>query len=149
MIAAGATLVLLSACTMGDDDDDAGDSGELDDSGGTADVRPVLLSADASCYLHDVGEQYWQWELLAEASDPQGVDTLATTATVDAVIATGDVVASPTIVRYAGSPEFFGGFKESDFGMLCGDAQRYTFHFRVHDQDGHDSEVIEVVGRRQ
>lgn len=141
-------LGTLLACAGGEDDDDDDDADSGDPVAPSPD-RPEVQSADAYCYLHDVGDPYWQWELLAEATDPQGIDTLATTATVDAVIATGDVVASPTIVRYAGESQFFGGFKERDFDMLCGEAADYTFRFVVADQDGHASDAVEVVGRRE
>lgn len=135
--------------TSGDETGDSGDSGGGDsgDSGQDSDPeRPWILSADAYCYHHEVGEEFWNWSASCTADDPQGRDSLSRAGQL------GVTEGGTEIARYTLSCNPDDGvcsttFREDADGVLCSRASSYTLSFVVEDEDGNLSEPVEVTGR--
>ena len=153
----GLSLLLIPACG-GDKDDtaSAGDDTATGDSGDTQDPvsedAPVVVSADAYCELHDVGDKYYQWTLQATVTDPQGLDTVVRYDSTQKSNYT-QVLSSAggELARYGltcADGECFGSFKESEDGIACSNASSYTFRFVVSDEDGNKSANHDIEGRQ-
>jgi hypothetical protein len=148
----------LTACK--DDDtantDDTNPEGDADtdaDGDGDADSdAPWIEAADAYCYLHETGDQYYQWEVNCTADDPQGADTLkAFDAAMSKITVLND--GGTEIANYAlvcdDEGACFGSFKELDDGISCANATSYTIRFQVADEDDNISAPFEVQGRQR
>ena len=133
--------------TTGDDTGSGDDTGDSGDSGNDG-VSPTIESADAWCYQHTVGDKFYQWIAVAEADDPQGVDTLESLAMEGVTVLQGDAVVAiyPLTCDQAGS--CLTTWKENDDGISCSNATSYTIQIVVQDEDGNTSNVAEVTGRQ-
>lgn len=133
-------LWILLACTGTKDGDDSADSGAPV----AAADAPVITDPSAECFLHTTGEEYWQWELSAAVTDPDGAETIARTGTVGATSSGDEALAEITIVRQGEA--LFGSFKEQDYDILCGDATTVRFAFTIADADGNLSQPVSTLG---
>ena len=74
----------------GDGGTGGGSGGGASDGGGSgtpsSEQPPTMSNADAYCYQHQTGEEFWTWTVTGQADDPQGIDTL------EAVVPDGVVV---------------------------------------------------------
>jgi hypothetical protein len=159
LLASGLVAGLL-ACK--DDDtantDDTNPEGDADtdsdaDSDGDADPdAPWIEAGDAYCYLHETGDQYYQWEVNCTADDPQGADTLKAFDAANSIITVLNDSGVP-VATYAlvcdDEGACFGSFKENDDGVSCANATSYTIRFQVADEDDNLSAPFEVQGRQR
>jgi hypothetical protein len=150
------TTIALPACAGGDKDtsaetDSAGDADTDTDTDVDTDTPeaevPVVTAADAWCYFHETGEQFYNWDAECTVTDPQGTGSLENGRLVivrDAVELAVKVLACD---RDAGVCRTT--FREDAEGVLCAEAAAYTFRFTVTDEDDNTSEPVEVPGRAQ
>ena len=120
----------------GGDGGDGGDGGE-----GPADA-PTLSGCEAWCYLHDVGQESYQWRVTCSADDPQGTETIehggvevtqSGSYVTEYLLACDDEGACST------------SFDESQ-GVMCASAASYSFAITVEDFNGNVSAVTTVTG---
>ena len=109
--------------------------------------RPSILTADAWCYFHKTGEQFYNWDAAASVEDPQGADSV--TGGTLLVLQGGAEVVTHLLACNADSARCTTTFQEDSEGVLCADAPTYTFQFIVVDEDGNLSAPVEVTGRAQ
>ncbi len=123
------------------------DSGQPPADSGLDDVRPVIESADAYCYLAD---EYYQWVVECQADDPQGADTLAEFGDYEhsvTVYLSGTAINSYALIC-SDEGSCTGTFKESEDGVICKNATSYRFGFLVWDEQGNQSELYTIKGRQ-
>lgn len=108
---------------------------------------PTILGADAWCYFHTTGDQYYNWDAAASVSDPQGPDTLSGGTLV--ALRDGEEVVTHLLACDGDAARCTTTFREDSDGILCEDADSYTFRFTVVDEDDHVSGPVEVVGRAE
>ncbi|MFH1469057.1 MAG: hypothetical protein ABIO70_32015 [Pseudomonadota bacterium] len=148
----------LIACKDDDtsDPDDTNPEGDADtdaDGDGDADPdAPWIEEADAYCYLHETGDQFYLWEVNCTADDPQGSDTIksfdATNSVVTVLNDGGTTVATYALVC-TDEGACVGSFKETDDGVSCASATSYTIRFQVVDEDDNVSAPYDVQGRQR
>jgi hypothetical protein len=109
--------------------------------------RPVITTADAWCYFHDTGDQFWNWDAACEVTDPQGARSLDTGALV--VLRDGAEVHSGVLACNRDTGRCTTTFREDATGVMCADATSYQFRFTVTDEDGYVSDPVEIAGRAQ
>ena len=142
-----------SAATDSDADTDSDTDSDTDaDSDSDSDTdpasSPVVTSADAWCYLHEVGKKAYMWMATCDYDDPQGLETVSSFEGNRLVVSTGGTeVATYDLACGAGSCS--GSFKETDDGVICANASTYTLAFQVMDEDGNLSAPYEVTGRKE
>ena len=125
-------------------DGDAADR-ETEEGDGSASLEnPSLSYVSAACLANTVA--FWQLELVA--TDPQGINTLSSTATCE-IYPVGVSEADPThTVRLQCDGEGRCGqnYDGEDEGVLCSGASNWDFHFNIMDEDGYVSTVEVVTG---
>lgn len=135
-------LLLLAACrdkaNVGDDSDSAAPSPEA----------PLVTGVEAYCYLHDVGDQFYQWIFGGVVDDPQGVETLESFADLHIYRGGGVIEELEGLLVVSDDGQLVGSFKEETYGISCGSASEYTFRFIAYDVDGH-SGYAEIAGSQQ
>jgi len=156
-------LVLsLTACKNDGDDtgpnDDTNPEGDADtdsdaDGDGDADPdAPWIEAADAYCYLHETGDQYYQWEVNCTADDPQGADTLKSfdaALNIVSILNDGGTEIATYALVCTDEGMCVGSFKEADDGVSCASASSYTARFQVADEDDNISAPFDVQGRQR
>lgn len=105
-----------------------------------ADPSPIVSSLDARCTEHTTGEATYIWTITADATDPQGADTLETFVQ-DAiqVEANGSVVATyalSCVVEDLSIAHCSGSFLEVEDNIICTNAASYSISVTAVDQDG-------------
>ena len=133
-----------------DADSDSDADGDSDTDADADPERPVILEADAWCYLHDEGEddEVHIWQVALQASDPQGDSSLEsllpeaiTVSSGGAEIATYDMVCTDNAACV-------GSWNAQEDGIGCTSPEDYTVEMVVWDRDGNVSEPVEREGRR-
>lgn len=142
MRTAFAALALLSACrdkvNTGDDSDSAAPDPEA----------PIVTGVEAYCYLHDVGDQFYQWLFGGVVDDPQGVETLEGFADLEIYRGGGVIEDLEGLIVVSDDGAMVGSFKETTYSISCGSASEYTFRFIAYDTDGH-SGYAETAGEQR
>lgn len=135
-------------------DDGGTDSSTEDDTGGgeTTDPgsedAPVVLAADAWCYLHSTGDEAWLWVVEATAEDPQGSSTLKAFATDGVKVLAGGAEVGTYALACDGSAFYTASWKQDQDGISCANASAYTIVITNTDEDGNQSKPYELTGRR-
>jgi len=129
-----------------------GESGGGDAGGGSggssSDQPPTMMAADAYCYQHETGEQFWTWVVTGQADDPQGIDTL------EAIVPEGVVVKVDGTERArlpfacSDTGACSASFGETEAGATCAEAARTTFELTALDEDGNRSDPAVATGRQ-
>lgn len=131
-------LFSLLACGDKDDgtDDTAGDSGDTEDI--PDGVSPQLSNGDAYCYLHNTGEEFYQWAFSVDYTDPQGSTDVPRTGHDVDFLREGNVVKSATGVLICDNDQGWciASFKEADYDIPCASAEDWTVRFTIYDYEG-------------
>ncbi len=142
---------LLAFACAGSKDDSATDTDTDTDTDADTDTdpgeRPTILTADAWCYFHKTGDQFYNWDAAASVEDPQGADSLTGGSLL--VLQGGAEVVTHLLACNADTARCTTTFREDSDGVLCADASTYTFRFTVVDEDGNSSAPVEVAGRAE
>lgn len=144
------TLLLALSCTG--KDEIALDSGTgTDDSGGEEQndgVSPEVTDADAYCYLHDTGDQFYNWSLSATYDDPQGLDNVPRSFHMVEIYKGGNLVTDAELMSCnTDSGSCIGSFNADVLGIPCpGSAEEYVFKIIIEDYDGNTGDA-QVTGR--
>ena len=107
---------------------------------------PRILNGDVWCYEHNTGEVRYIWTMAAQATDPQGeqsIQPLYDGLTVwqgAGLLATYTVVCSDLGICTA-------SFEEVENNVLCASATSYRFELEIIDDDGNPSAPFEMTGR--
>jgi len=125
------TLVEIGGAARGED------SGQVDPA-----VSPVINACDAWCYLHTVGDVYYQWVIACDAEDPQGWEDL------DEGEARLAGQAASFLVVCGEEGVCHTSFQEGADGPWCERAEEYSFEVQIQDQAGHPSSAYTVRGRQ-
>ena len=106
--------------------------------------NPSLSYVSAACIANTVA--FWQLELVA--TDPQGINTLSSTATCEIYpVGVSDVDPTHTVrLQCDGQGRCGQNYDGEDEGVLCSDASNWDFHFNIMDEDGYVSSVEVVTG---
>ena len=130
---------------------DGGEAGGGDAGGGSGSSSsdpPTMTAADAYCYQHETGDQFWSWVVSGQADDPQGIDTL------EAIVPEGVVVRVDGTERArlpfacSDTGACSASFGETEAGATCADAARTTFELTALDEDGNRSDPAVATGRQ-
>lgn len=155
------TLLLVLACgekepvdtSTGTDDSAvvADDTGATDDTGAdTGEVTepdaPVIQSCDAFCYLHETGEQFYNWRVECSVTDPQGVDNVWNG---EVIVAQGQTTAHSDLVACDATGFCSASFTQDNSAVQCAQASSYDFLVKVQDWDQNWSAPMKVQGRQQ
>lgn len=108
---------------------------------------PVLSSAEAWCYFHETGEQFYNWYTACTATDPQDTDTLEGGELL--VSRDGETVVERRLACNRDTGVCSTSFREDQEGVICTEASAYRFAFVVVDEDGNESDPMEVSGSMQ
>jgi len=131
------SLTLVLACGEKDGDDTSGETGDTDVADG---VSPELFDGDAHCFLHDTGDQFYQWTFTVSYTDPQGVgDVPGGVGQHDLAFLQGDNIIhemSGIVVCDPNQGNCFASFKEADYGIPCSSAEDWTVRFTLFDYEG-------------
>ncbi len=141
---------------MSGDEEDGWSSGTTPPDGGSDDggatggdgpaplENPSLSYVSAACLEGTVA--FWQLALVA--TDPQGIDTLSSSATCE-IYPVGVTEGDPrhTLdLECDGAGSCRQNYDGSDEGVLCSEASNWDFHFTIMDDDGYLSTVEVVTG---
>ena len=152
-------FLLAIACTGqagGAGSDDGGGGGD-DGGGGPNPDAPTILALDVYCCNPAAGPKSWYWVLEAQASDPQGNDTLAPVG--------ADSGNEVNVYGSGGAggqalAEYGAGLHCDDKGVcnaswqqqtdniVCSNAENYQIELIVADEDGNQSEPSTVPGKQ-
>jgi hypothetical protein len=143
-----------SADTGEDTDTDTEDTQDTDTSGTDTGVdtappdnkAPKILSCDAYCEWHDIGDTYWKWTLGCNVTDPDGLKNIWNGNT--SVKKNGNFVVEYLVACNTGGL-CTTGFREDTDNILCSQASTYTFVTRISDWDGNTSKPNTVTGRQK
>ena len=133
------------SANQGSDWDWDADPGSDDTGMGTTetDVRPSIQFAQALC---DAGGQD-RWKFTMTASDPQGLNTLDTEATV--TVLREDEAQGSHVLAIDDSLRHTATVSASEVGISCSNATQFEFSFTVSDQDGNESDPKIVTGEEE
>jgi hypothetical protein len=107
---------------------------------------PRIVSCDATCEYHDVGDTYWKWVLGCNVNDPDGLENIWNGNTV--LHKNGSKVAE-YLVACNTQGLCTTGFREDTDNILCSQATSYEFTTRIKDWDGNTSKPNKVNGRQK
>ena len=118
-----------------------GDSGLLDD------VSPIITAADAWCYRIEVGGIVETWKFTAEATDPQGVNTLASYISGGATFmdTEGNIIDAVSLICNEGLCSTT--VNATAINASCAEVGNHKVRFVVEDEDGHPSDAKTVNTR--
>ena len=112
------------------------------------DPSPSIISADFWCYTAEIGESVDQWILNAEATDPQGVDTIKgyiPGAGSFQIISGGEIASLAIVCTSEGLCT--SSATGATIGASCSQANQFQIEFYIEDEDGNTSEPLIIVGR--
>lgn len=98
---------------------------------------PVLTDCEAVCAFHPTGDQFFQWSMGCDVTDPQGVETIQVFG--ELLIHQGGLEVA-TAVLACGDGVCSGGFREDgleDVVISCDDPAAYSFTFVAKDLENH------------
>jgi len=143
--------------TQGLVDADSGTSADTSDPTDTTDTdtvevdpdAPVVTGCDASCWYHTTGEEFYEWVITCEATDPDGYKDIWNGRWACTGGACQDQAGLVACTANDGTCST--SFKESQItpNILCEQAPSYTFTVWVSDWQGHESKGLSVTGRQQ
>ena len=128
--------------TSTDDTDDDTGGGQLNDN---LDA-PVISTCDAFCYLHQTGDQYYNWRVECSATDPQGLENIWNG---EVIVAQGQNEVRTDLVACDATGFCSATFDEPSTGVMCAQATSYDFIVKVQDWDQNWSKPVKVTGRQQ
>jgi hypothetical protein len=110
---------------------------------------PEIRTCDASCSLHETGENYWQWVLDCRVTDPDGVKNIWNGSTV--VTQNNNAITEYRIACNTDASEAIctTSFAEKLDNILCSQASSYSFAVTIQDWDKNNSKPFTVIGRQQ
>ena len=127
-----------------EDTDSSADSGQ--DTAPPDNFAPHIVSCDAYCEWHDVGDTYWKWTLACNVTDPDGLENIWNGNT---VINKNGNQAAEYLVACNTEGLCTTGFREETDSILCNQASSYSFVTRISDWDGNTSKPNTVNGRQK
>ena len=137
----------------GDGGTGGGSGGGASDGGGSgtpsSEQPPTMSNADAYCYQHQTGEEFWTWTVTGQADDPQGIDTLEAVVPDGVVVRVDGAERARVSLACDATGACSASFGEEEVGALCAEAGRSTFELTAIDEDGNRSEPAVVIGRQQ
>ena len=107
---------------------------------------PHILSCDAYCEWHDIGDTYWKWTLACNVTDPEGLENIWNGKT---TVGRGGQQITEYLVACNTGGLCTTGFREETDGILCSQATQYNFAVTVNDWDGNTSKPYLVTGRQK
>jgi len=132
--------------STGDDTSSAADSGDSQDTDPQTDPNaPVISSCDAYCYLHQTGDQNYQWKIECSVDDPDGMDNVWN-GRFDILFGTSTIADDKIACDDAGYCS--GSFGETTHEVYCEQADSYEFVIFISDWDENESKPYRVTGRR-
>lgn len=128
-----------------DDSSSADDSADTDSQSGVDPAAPVISSCDAYCYLHQTGDENYQWKIECAVDDPDGTDNIwngAFDIEYSGTVISDDKIACDDAGYCSGS------FGETTHEVYCEYAESYLFIVTISDWDDHESAAYAVAGRK-
>ena len=107
---------------------------------------PRILNADTWCYEHNTGEVRYIWTMAAQATDPQGEQSIQPLYDGLTVWQGAGELASYTVVC-TDLGICTASFEEVENNVLCASAASYRFVLEIMDDDGNKSAPYEMTGR--
>ena len=107
---------------------------------------PRIVSCDATCEYHDVGDTYWKWSLGCNVNDPDGLDNIWNGNT---LVNLGGNQITEYLVACNTQGLCTTGFREDTHNILCSQASSYQFVTRIKDWEGNTSKPNFVNGRQK
>jgi hypothetical protein len=138
-----------SADTSSEDTDTDTEDTDTDTGTDTAppdNFSPRILSCDATCEYHDVGDTYWKWSMGCNVNDPDGLENIWNGNT---IVNRGGTKAAEYLVACNTQGLCTTGFREDTDNILCSQATSYEFVTRIKDWDGNTSKPNRVNGRQK
>lgn len=134
----------------GDADADADADGDSDTDTDADPDRPVILDADAWCYLHDEGEddEVQIWQVSLQASDPQGDSSIESIQPEGVTVLSGDTALATYDMVCTDNAVCVGSWSATEDNIGCITPEDYTVRMVIVDDDGNSSEPAEVEGRK-
>ena len=108
---------------------------------------PVITACDAWCELHQVGEEYYKWNLECQVTDEEGLDNIWNGRTT--ILRGGNNVADYLLACAAGTGTCTTAFREDEYNVTCSQASSYVFKVWVSDWNGNESLPFSTTGRQQ
>ena len=133
--------------------EETGETGDTEDTGADTSApqpdghAPAIQSCDAWCELHQVGEEYYGWNLECQVTDPEGLENIWNGRTT--VIRGGNQVTDYLVACAAGTGTCTTAFREDEYNVTCSQASSYLFKVWVSDWNGNESAPFTVTGRQQ
>ena len=124
-------LVALVAC--GDKDEVADDSG---DGPAVNPDAPTITSLAVTCEQHTTGDTYYFWQIAGQANDPQGAESLATFADLEAYRSGGLIATFEDLVVVGEDGQIVGSIREDTSGLSCSDPTEFLFKLLLADDEG-------------
>ena len=136
-----------------------GDDSGVDEDGGPPDLQGDDTDADGGTQQgQSPSVSYAQafceaapsrtWNFVATASDPQGIDSLGVSGTVD-VYSGEDWVSQHALTLDTASQRYLASVSVADVAVPCSRAAEHDFSFTVADEDGNVSEPKIVSGETE
>lgn len=107
---------------------------------------PRIVSCDATCEFHDVGDTYWKWSLGCNVNDPDGLDNIWNGSS---IVSLGSTQITEYLVACNTQGLCTTGFREDTDNILCSQAASYQFVTRIKDWEGNTSKPNIVNGRQK
>ena len=136
----------LLACggePLDDDDDDEAPGLNLNNPTDTDGFSPYVIDGEMICNPGSTSPD--TLNVVVQAGDPQGADTLDSDGSLSGYSASGDAVFEGLLMPCNASGDCTAGFTVNDYpGLDCDSAWDYTFYATVMDEEGNVSEPGEV-----
>ncbi|HJN77799.1 MAG TPA: hypothetical protein QGF58_28025 [Myxococcota bacterium] len=132
--------------SAGTDDSQSDDSGDTQDTQDEIDpLAPVIETCDAYCYLHQTGDENYQWKIECSVDDPDGVDNIWN-GRFEIEYSGARIADDKMACDDAGYCS--GSFGETTHEVYCDKADSYMFLVYISDWDEHESAPYKVAGRK-
>lgn len=140
------TLLLALGCTGKDSiSTDSGPSTDDSDESVEDGVSPEVFDSNVYCYLHDTGDQFYQWSITAYYDDPQGLENVPRSFHWVEIYKGDNLVEDVELLSCdTNSGKCIGSFNADAVGIACaGAADEYDFKIIISDYDGNEgSETV-------
>ena len=107
---------------------------------------PRILNGDIWCYEHNTGEVRYIWTMAAQATDPQGDQSIQPLHDGLTVWQGAGQLANYTVVC-TDRGICTASFEEVENNVLCASASSYRFVLEIIDEDGNRSAPYDMTGR--
>jgi len=101
---------------------------------------PTIISADAWCYRIEVGGLVETWKFIAEATDPQGTETLSTYIPGGVTFMSSDESEIDSVALICNEGECSTTVNATAFDAYCSEVDDYKVRFLITDENGNESE---------